>query len=51
MKQPRNMFYKKEQDKTSEKLSEVEMGNPPKKEFNDHEDDQRTWEESGCTGQ
>ena len=34
MRRQRNMFQKKEQDKTSEEeLSEVEIGNLPKKEF------------------
>ena len=31
--QQRNMFQMKEQDKTPEQLSEVEIGNLPKKEF------------------
>ena len=33
MRQQRNMFQMKEQDKTPEKLSEVERGNLSKKEF------------------
>ena len=33
MRQQRNMFQVKEQDKTPEELSEVEIGNLPEKEF------------------
>ena len=33
MKQQRNMFQMKEQDKTPEELSDMEIGNLPKKEF------------------
>ena len=33
MKQQRNIVQTKEQDKTSEQLSEVEIGNLPEKEF------------------
>ena len=33
MRQQRNMFQMKEQDKTPEELSEVEIGNLPEKEF------------------
>ena len=33
MRRQRNMFLTKEQDKTLEKLSEMEIGNPTDKEF------------------
>ena len=33
MRQQRNMFKMKEQNKTSKELSEVEIGNLPEKEF------------------
>ena len=46
MRQHRNMFQK-EQGKTPEELSEVELGNQPKK--SDHKDDQRTQKKNGCT--
>ena len=47
MRQKRNMFQTKEQDKTPEKqLSEVHTGNLPEKGFQvkESKDDPRTWE-------
>ena len=45
------MLQMKEKDKTPEELSEMEIGNLPKKEFRVViiKDDQITWEENGCT--
>ena len=41
-----------EQNKTPEKIIEVDIGNLPKRvQGNDYEDDQRTQEKNGCTEQ
>ena len=53
MRQQRNTFQTKEQDKTPEKqLNEVEIDRQSIQErvqHNDRKDDPRTWEKNGCT--
>ena len=46
------MFHTEGQDKTPEELSEVKIGNLPKRvQSNDCKADQRTWEKNGCTSE
>jgi len=47
----RTMFQMKEQNKTEEQQSDVELGNLPKKEFRDSncKNNQRTQEKNRCT--
>ena len=47
----RTVFQMKEQNKTEEQQSDVELGNRPKKEFRDSDGkkNQRTQEKNRCT--
>ena len=51
MRQQRDILQTKEQDKTTEELSEVETGHLPKKEFRVMKIDQIAQEENWCTEQ
>ena len=51
MRWQRSMFQTKEQNKTPEQLSDMEIGNLPEKEFrgSDCKNNQRTWEKNTIT--